>query len=112
MKHLINVRVYRGITKTHSLDNIECTYEENKQLMYTDEFGKHTIDIKNKIYQKSSPEGLMKVDFNTNEFYIQLASKEELSFEVDCSLEVVKETITLKYSLGEETIKIVVIVKE
>ena len=70
-------------------------------IYYIDEYGTHVVDLQNKIYERSSPEDIFRVDFNNNILTVKFASN-DLKYNINTNYFEEDNIIRLTYSLADE----------
>lgn len=86
--------------------NVEAEFNQNN-IVYNDEFGKHIIDRKNKIYERIDNEDYMIINFNKNTITFKF-NGETLEYDITSEYKEGENKISLIYSLGEEEKRIVI----
>ena len=106
------LKVYhdRKIVVKENLENYE--YKKGKYFHFTDEYGKHFIDLKNKKYEKNNKDIIFTIDFVNNLGIIIVNGDKEFNFDTECYLKETPIKITLLYKLDEEKIKIEIDLEE
>lgn len=70
-------------------------------IIYTDDYGKHTIDRNTRFYERIDKESTMSIFFNKKVMLLQF-DNQQYTFDIDCSYEDKDNEITLNYDLGDE----------
>lgn len=106
------LKVYHGckIVVKENLENYE--YKKAEFLRFTDEYGNHFIDLKNKKYEKNDKDIIFTIDFVNNLGIIIVNGDKEFNFDTKCYLKETARKITLQYKMDEEIIKIEIDLEE
>lgn len=80
---------------------------DNSKVIHEDKYGKHTVDIKHKVYNRINNDNEVIVDFSNNLFIVKFDTQ-ELKFDIETRYKETKDEIRLWYSYGEEEKEIVI----
>ena len=102
LNRLIDWQLYNDNKLIIDLKDVTSLYKEGEYLEFIEDNIKNIIDIKNNLYKRISDEYEMSIDFNDNICYFILPNREEVSTNVDGSLIINDNDITVIYSIDDE----------
>ncbi|MFR5857087.1 MAG: hypothetical protein ACLUFU_04670 [Bacilli bacterium] len=92
--------------------NKECEYIKNNYLKINEEETINIVDIKNKLYKRITNDYNMEIDFVNNICTFILDNNEKWSINIECNIEIIKNTIIINYQIDDDKRKILIILKE
>ena len=82
----IDWKVYSDNNLVIDNNNVNCILIAPQKIKYKDEYGKHIIDIKNKIYLKESKDNKMTINFIEQTCEFTFDEKEKCIFNIESNL--------------------------
>lgn len=107
----IDWKVYSNNKLIIDNNNVKCILDSLNKIEFEDEYGKHIIDLENKIYSKIGNGNKMIIDFfkKTCEFIFE--ENEKCTFDIDCNIKIEENYIEILYNFDEDDKKILIELK-
>ena len=108
----VNWQLFNNNELVVNLLNKECEYIKNNYLKINEEETINIVDIKNKLYKRITNDYNMEIDFVNNICTFILDNNEKWSINIECNIEIIKNTIIINYQIDDDKRKILIILKE
>ncbi len=102
MNHKIDWQLSNKTAVLVDLHDVDCKFEKNNYLEFNEEKDINYIDLKKQKYKRTTNEYIMEIDFIEKVCKFSLPTKESMTFDCFCSLNVFDDLIEMRYCIGDD----------